>query len=192
MTNVGSFFDKNSSTKFIVRNIAPGNKRVRVFNYPINNGEVRDLIDIPGLSEGDIRHSLLKGELLIKIKNKELIIVDSDIDLIQFNAEQLAFLQESGVPNGIIVNTSTTTNFVIDSLLIGIQNSSNTIFTISSGKFLFDSINKITVYVNGVRQAITQNFLVAESGGPGTGYDTVVFIEAPAVQDVLVADYYQA
>lgn len=105
MSNVGydTFFPKNPSTRFIVKNIAPRNKTVRVFNYPILNGQTRDLLSIPGVSEADIRHSLLKGALLTKIKYKELIVTDSDIDLLQFNDENKLFLQSAGIIKGLEV-----------------------------------------------------------------------------------------
>jgi len=105
MTNVGQYTPgKNPSTRFVVRNIAPGNKRVRVFQYPIGNGLERDLLAIPGISEADIRHSLLKGQLLEKLKAKEIIVIDSDIDLLQFNDDQKAFLVAHGVNKGLEVS----------------------------------------------------------------------------------------
>lgn len=103
MANVGTYFLKNPSTKFVVKNIAPGNKRVRIFQCPIANGQSRDLLAIPGISEADIRHSLLKGELLIKIKNQEIVVTESDIDLLQFNEDQKIFLQAFGIINGLEV-----------------------------------------------------------------------------------------
>lgn len=104
MTNVGQYTPgKNPSTKFIVRNTAPGNKRVRIFQYPIGNGLERDLLAIPGISEADIRHSLLKGQLLEKLNAGEITIVDSDIDLLQFNDDQKAFLASHGVTKGLEV-----------------------------------------------------------------------------------------
>lgn len=105
MANVGTYFIKNPSTKFVVRNTAPGNKRVRIFQYPIINGQSRDLLAIPGISEADIRHSLLKGDLMIKLKAGELIIEDTDIDLLQFNDDHKAFLTAHGVNAGLEVLT---------------------------------------------------------------------------------------
>ncbi|HVI41778.1 MAG TPA: hypothetical protein VM577_14090 [Anaerovoracaceae bacterium] len=112
MSNVGydTFFTKRPSTRFVVKNVtdehpkwAPKGKRVRVFAYPINVGETRDLLAIPGVSEADIRHALLKGELQIKLDPniRELIVVDSDIDLLQFNDDQKAFLQSTGITKGL-------------------------------------------------------------------------------------------
>lgn len=103
--NFGTFFKKNPTTRFVVRNIAYGNKTVKVFNFPILNGKTRDLLDIPGVSEADIRHSLLKGELLIKCKQSEILVQDSDIDLLQFNDDQKSFLQSVGIIKGLEVTT---------------------------------------------------------------------------------------
>lgn len=91
------------STKFIVKNIAPGGKRIKLFNYPIENGRTRDLLRIPYVTEADIRGSLLKGSLLFKLRAEEIIVVDSDIDLLQFNDDQKLFLQQSGIVKGLEV-----------------------------------------------------------------------------------------
>jgi hypothetical protein len=86
---------------FTVINISPEPKTIRIFNYPINHGCTRDLLAIPGVAEGDIRASLLKGELRYKILAGVIAIICSDIDLLQFNGIQSAFLQNAGVTNGL-------------------------------------------------------------------------------------------
>lgn len=190
MSNVGGYtvFPKVSSTQFVVKNTAPNGKTVKIFNYPILNGSTRDLLSIPGISEADIRHSLLKGELANKIKAHEVVVIGSDIDLIQFNSEQLSFLQAAGISSGLKAGSAQTQ----DIELAGIKNGSNTLFTLSTGdKFLYDANNKLTLYINGVRQAYTENFMVAESGGPGTGYDTIVIVDPPLAEDDLFADYFK-
>lgn len=94
-------FGMKDNTSFIVKNIAQGNKTIRIFNYPILNGKTRDLLSIPGISEADIRESLLKGALAVKIKSNEAIIVNSDIDLMQHNDSQKTFLKNAGIINGL-------------------------------------------------------------------------------------------
>lgn len=86
---------------FIVMNVAPVNKTIFIFQYPINHGASRDLLRIPGVAESDIRASLLKGELNHKIRASEIVITCSDIDLTQYNSTTLAFLQAAGVVNGL-------------------------------------------------------------------------------------------
>lgn len=90
---------------FIVRNISNDrNKTIKIFNYPILNGQERDLLDIPGVAEADIRASLLKGELLHKIRSNEITVICSDIDLLQFNNSQKLLLQSAGIVNGLEVS----------------------------------------------------------------------------------------
>ena len=81
-----------------------------------------------------------------------------------------------------------------DIQLVGAVNNINTVFTIPSGKFLQNVTYKIIVYRNGVKQFYLDDYFVAESGGPATGYDTVIFTAAPLTAplpiDVITADYY--
>lgn len=91
---------------FIVQNISPQVKTIKIFNYPINYGGTRDLLQIPGVAEGDIRASLLKGELQHKLRAKDIIVICSDIDLLQFNAGQKMFLQAAGIVNGLDVGST--------------------------------------------------------------------------------------
>ena len=86
---------------FIVLNISPQVKTIRIFDYPIPYGRIRDLLQIPGVAEGDIRASLLKGELNHKIRSDDIIIICSDIDLTQYNTAQKQFLMAAGVVNGL-------------------------------------------------------------------------------------------
>lgn len=86
---------------FIVLNIAMPPKTIRIFNEPINYGCTRDLLRIPGVSEGEIRSSLLKGTLKFKAKAQEIIVLCSDVDLTQYNLTQKAFLQSIGIVNGL-------------------------------------------------------------------------------------------
>jgi len=98
---------RKRNTSFIVKNIITNsNKTVKIFHYPIPIGAVRDLLGIPGISESDIRASLLKGEILHKILAKEITVIESDIDLLQFNTAQKLFLQKAGVINGLEVTDS--------------------------------------------------------------------------------------
>jgi hypothetical protein len=88
---------------FVVLNTANENKTIKIFQYPINFGETRDLLQIPGVAEDDIRASLLKGELNHKIRAGEIVVICSDIDLLQFNTAQKTFLQGAGIVNGLDV-----------------------------------------------------------------------------------------
>jgi|ERR1039457_2720826 hypothetical protein len=184
------------NTSFIVKNIiTTSNKTVNIFHYPIPVGRQRDLLNIPGVGESDIRTSLLKGEILHKLKAEEIIIVFSDIDLLQFNLEQRKFLQASGVINGLQIGASQLSVLRQEDIqLIGTVDGSNTVFTIPSGTFIQTDLYKIIVYVNGVKQFYLGDYFIAESGGPGTGYDIVILTipptAIPSPDDVITADYY--
>lgn len=180
---------------FIVRNIAPSEKTLFIFNYPIPYQQERDLLMIPGLDESDIRGSLLKGELQHKLRAQEITVICSDIDLLQFNQNQKIFLQNAGITNGLQVGNGDLAVLKREDIqLIGAVNDINTVFTTPDGVFLYDVDHKIMIYKNGVRQLFLDDFFIAESGGPGTGYDTVILTVAPATaplpSDVITADYY--
>lgn len=90
---------------FIVRNVTPDRgKTIKIFNYPILFNQTRDLLNIPGVSEADIRASLLKGTLRHKILAQDIVIECSDIDLLQFNQAHKEFLQSAGVVTGLEVS----------------------------------------------------------------------------------------
>lgn len=92
------------NSHFIVRNITnDDNKTIRIFNYPINYGQTRDLLAIPGVEESDIRASLLKGVLRHKLLCGDIELVSSNIDLLQFSTKQRAFLQSYGFNTGVQV-----------------------------------------------------------------------------------------
>jgi len=97
------------NTHFIVRNItgssvnSPYQKTIFIFNYPINYGDTRDILAIPGIEETNIRASLLKGVLRHKLLCGDIQLVSSNIDLIQFSDKQRTFLQGFGFGKGIAV-----------------------------------------------------------------------------------------
>jgi len=95
---------------FEVLNISLQVKTIKIFNYPINFHNTRDLLQIPGVAEQDIRASLLKGELQYKIRAKDIIIICSDIDLLQFNNNHKTFLQNAGIINGLESTSGLTVN----------------------------------------------------------------------------------
>ena len=108
MPDTETFFPKLTNINFTVRNMSP-NRRIRVFNYPINPGQTRDLLAIPEISEADIRHSLIKGELANLIRMRVIYIVSSSIDLLQFDTSQSTFLANAGVPLSTLTITPSST-----------------------------------------------------------------------------------
>ncbi len=182
--------------KFIVKNVTLDRmKTIKIFNYPIYYDQSRDLLQIPGVAEQDLRASLLKGELRHKILAQDIIVLESDIDLLQFNDNQKQFLRSAGIIDGLQVGYPQINVLRKEDIqLLGVVDDSNTVYTIPSGTFIQNTTYKIIVYKNGVKQAFLDDYFIAESGGPGTGYDTVIFTVAPtttpAPDDILTADYY--
>jgi hypothetical protein len=78
-----------------------------------------------------------------------------------------------------------------DVLLLGIKNSLNMVFT-TPDKFYQTLYRSIRIFFNGQRYlvGIGNDYTVSESGGPGTGFDTVTLLSvAPRPLDILTADY---
>lgn len=191
-----TFFPKTSNTVFKVMNIAPNNKRIKIFNLPIPNGAVRDLLATPEVSEADIRHALLKGELFRKIQAGEIYITESNIDLLQFDNTQKQFLINAGITNGIDFSSFEMPWLLKSNVeLLGDRDGVNRIFTIPSGdKFLDGEFNgntfTITINHNGRTLVKNIDFTIFESGGPGTGYDSINTIALiPTVNSALYATY---
>ena len=76
-------------------------------------------------------------------------------------------------------------------LLVGVIDGTRVSFFLpGSDKFVHDLPHlTVSVYLNGMRQLMGQDYTISESGGVGSGYDTVTFIEAPRSGDVLLVDY---
>lgn len=95
------------NTHCIVRNISgsstssPYKKTISIFKWPINWGDTRDLLAIPGVEESDLRASLLKGELRHKFLCGDIELVSSNIDLLQFSDKQRNFLFQFGFTEGV-------------------------------------------------------------------------------------------
>jgi len=102
--------EKKSSpnTVFIVKNVTnelgKEPKTVTIFKVSIPPGISYDLLGIDFVSEADIRHSLLKGTLSRKLQAGEIIVVESTIDLLQFDNNQKTFLEDAGITVGLEVS----------------------------------------------------------------------------------------
>jgi hypothetical protein len=197
-----TFFPKKVDTVFIVENVTKGTpqeKTIHIFTYPIPPGKQRDILQIPFVSEADIRHSLLKGELRVKADCGEIRVVRCTIDLLQFDPEQRAWLSSIGVCECCmtIVIGPQDMPFVFKQQieLIGVKNSSNRTFT-TPDKFINGTFGnndfRILIRHNGRDLVEGIDYSVSESGGPGTGYDTITLTFSPKKRSVLVADYVVA
>ena len=194
---------------FIVRNTSPQKKTITFFaGWPINLGYTRDLLAIPGVSGGDIKSSLMKGEIRNKLKNGDIQLVYSDIDLLQFNSCGINYLEGFGFTTGVLVGYDQLDGYVQTLLqqvggityvwrqnipLIGIKNRVNRTFT-TPDKFingLFAGNNfSIQVTHNGRELYPNIDYTLSESGGPGTGFDTINMISfAPDKHGLLYSSY---
>jgi hypothetical protein len=95
--------DQPQCGQFVVRNISPQKKTVKVFNYPINLRETRDLLKIPGIYEAEIKSSLMKGQLRRKFLNQDIELVISNIDLLQFTDCGIQYLHGYGFTTGVTI-----------------------------------------------------------------------------------------
>jgi len=72
--------------------------------------------------------------------------------------------------------------------LTGMYDGSNISFT-TPEPFIQTSGANIKVYLNGQRLRAANDYVVSESGGPGTGFDTVTVATPPKSYESLIADY---
>ena len=81
--------------------------------------------------------------------------------------------------------------FRTEQALVGPLNGSNTTFqTPSQEKFVHNlPFLTIQIYYNGLRLTLLDDYTVAESGGAGTGFDTILVSLPPVSPDHLIADY---
>lgn len=183
---------------FIVRNITPDRqKTIKIFTYPIPFNQTRDLLQIPGVGESDIRASLLKGELRHKILAKDIYVECSDIDLLQFNSDQKQFLQDAGIIKGLEVTAVISTLPYLwreEKDLIGTRDGVNRTFY-TAEKFLngtFTTGDQFHIHIkhNGKDLYESIDYSIGESGGPGTGYDTINLISfTPNTHSLLKCTY---
>jgi len=184
---------KQCPVVFKVQNIAPHGKRIKCFLTPIANGMVRDLLAIENVSEDVIRHLLLKGALNIKIRAGEIRVVESNIELYQFDECHRQFLIDAGIITGV-TPSAVDLNFAFKEgiALIGLLDGSNRVFT-TPDSFINrahgDNDFKINIRHNGRVLVEDIDYTISESGGIGTGYDTITLKFTPTERSILIADY---
>jgi hypothetical protein len=137
----------------------------------------------------------LKGELHIKLKFQEAIVVASNIDLLQFDDCQKSFLKAAGILEGLeISGIPSVINFAFkqDVSLFGALDNSNRIFK-TPDKFIDGPFanNDFHILIRHNGRVLVQgiDFFIAESAGTGTGFDTVILNFTPKPRSILAADY---
>lgn len=207
------------NTHFIVKNTCTDNhKTIFIFNYPINWGQTRDLLQIPGIEESDIRASLLKGVLRHKFLCGDIQLVSSNIDLLQFSNKQRDWLKSFGFTEGVVIGidelgdasygsendtigfiksqagTTLPYRWVMEVPLIGIKDGVNRTFSTPdkfiNGIFKTGDQFHILVEVDGKEVFENIDYTISESGGPGTGFDTIYFKAFPPKSRTLLYATY--
>ncbi len=84
-----------------------------------------------------------------------------------------------------------TARFRTGQQLTGTKDGLNVTFTVPFGDKFTQNLPFLALkdYYNGVRLTLLDDYTVFESGGLGTGFDTVVLEVAPLFFDKLLADY---
>ncbi|HUU88423.1 MAG TPA: hypothetical protein VMX17_11820, partial [Candidatus Glassbacteria bacterium] len=100
-------FKKETNIYFIIRNTSIQHKTINIFGLKIPYNAPADLLALPQVSEADIRHSLIKGDLADRIRNKDIRIIESNIDLLQFSDDQKQFLVNAGLVIGAEIPDTT-------------------------------------------------------------------------------------
>lgn len=184
--------------RFIVQNITPDDKKtIHLFNYPIPYLKTRDLLAIPGVDEATIKTSLLKGVLKNRIIVKDILVIMSDINLVQYNLDQNEFLKQAGITIGVDDKGDVNTyKHKINVPLLGNYNGSNRYFNVENSENFVNNAglnfeNKIQVYHNGRLLIENEDYSLLESNGSGTGFDTIyIFSFIPTQNSNLVASYF--
>jgi hypothetical protein len=76
--------------------------------------------------------------------------------------------------------------------LVGLRNGVNVMFTTPGLEKFSHNLPflDVSIYFNGSRLALLDDYLVTESGGSGTGFDTIMLlVPPPRADDHLLADY---
>jgi hypothetical protein len=83
--------------------------------------------------------------------------------------------------------------FITGQGLLGTIDGVNTVFS-TAKNFLHTASFQEAVYLRGLRrcEGVGADYVASESGGPGTGFDTITFANPPRVGDTIIIDYYQA
>jgi|SRR5271166_2415991 len=196
-------FQKLTSINFTVKNLS-SSRAIHIFNYPIYPGQTRDLLAIPEISESDIRHSLIKGELANFIRMEVISIVSSSIDLNQNDASQEQFLKNAGLSAPSInyvqyINTQSmpaAASLTIAAPSIAPSGTGSGIFNITAQacpyaangeasqivfKIYRDGMVLPPIRKNESAGAVTINFFGSQGNSGNVFYDTIAIVGSPGL-----------
>lgn len=161
MSEYGS--ESSSKIKFIIKNNSK--LKIRVFLYPLVPGQIRDLMQIPGIAEADIRDSLLKGQLKSLLNIGFISVVYSDVNLVQLNLNQKDFLENSSISTAANIGNSaysTQTTWNIDPSLGNDENDGVTAPIKTIAEFMRRTMGKINCVMT-VNLICTDNWSASDS-----------------------------
>lgn len=190
---------KNKYENFTIKNVCPDKRKtIFLWGVPVNFGNTRNLLTIPGISPENIKSSLQQGLLRHKLLAGDIVIVSSDIELILFNLEQKHFFQEGGVEQGLDAGSGSgpsTPQYLWreEKDLIGARDSSNRTFYTTekflNGAFTTGDQFHISIQHNGKLLYENTDYSIGESV-PGLGYDMITFISiVPNINSILKCNY---
>ncbi len=137
----------NNASTFIVKNIN-ARKTIKVMGINIPPGLTYNLMDLPGVTEDDIKVSLTRGVLKRKINSGDLQVITSDLNLETSNATQNSFLVSSSVVAGAVEITATT---IAQAKTLNFQNKNNGMLVyIESVRSYFKLDNKNTLTADNI------------------------------------------
>ncbi len=103
-----SAFNPSTDVSFIIRNNSSIGRSIKVFNTRIPPGGTLDLMDIPGVTEEDIRVELTKGSLKTLFAGGSLVVVSSTVNFGSSDGPHGAFLSSIGINVGTSSSTALT------------------------------------------------------------------------------------
>lgn len=195
---MNTFGYKNLRTNygsFVVKNTTSPPKTICVFNQKIPFNTTKNLLEIPGVGEEDIRISLLKGQILNKILSGDIVIVSSDVNALNFNVNHRSFLLDSNLTVGTQIDSSILPYTAKrDITMVGPIDGYNAKFYCSIGDhFVVDGSYVVIIHWNGIRQIMNSDFYVdvlSRSSTVSNAYSAIYMAIPPSPGDILVADYY--
>ncbi len=140
--------DLNQGLSFIVRNNAPQGKSLKIFNVAIGNNQTLDLMKIPGISEDDIKASLVKGELGKKLNSNYLKVVSSTLNFDSSDSTYTSLLTSYGLSastggsgEGLVANVAALTSIITSNEVDGAEREVSTLLQL----FKLDKSSAATV-----------------------------------------------
>lgn len=164
-----TFFTKIADVKFIVKNITT--KAIKIMGQKIDQGKSYDLMSIPYVSEADIKHSILKGILRNKMNQGEILITDSNINLVQYNTEFIRFMQSNGLTTGVRDHFL---DEIVITDLIELPTPINNVITLSDDNILYKIRGQVNLGVN--RIVVTGGNIQVQGRGPN--FDALITLNS--------------